>query len=229
MGVQLPLSIALTENAVFDNYLPGDNSVAHGLCRQLSQGEGDKQVFIWGGSAVGKTHLLQAVCSRAAEVARLASYVPLKDVLQYGPQVLECLEQQDLVCIDDIQLCAGQGDWEKALFNFINQCRGSKTQLLFSANNSPSELQVGLPDLLSRLRWGAVVQIKELGDEEKREWLQQRAKRQGLDMPEDVARYLLRHYPRDMHSQDKQLLDLNTASLAEQRRLTIAFVKEVLV
>ena len=228
MDVQLPLSIVLSEVATFENYLQGENVVALGLCRQLSLGEGDKQVLLWGEKAVGKTHLLQAVCSQTVEGTRLASCIPLKEMLQYGPHILDGLDRLDLVCIDDIQQCAGQRDWEEALFSFINQCRVSKTQLLFSANNSPSELCIELPDLLSRLGWGAVVQIKELGDKDKLLWLQQRAQRQGLNMPEDVARYLLRHYPRDMHLQDKLLIDLNTASLAVQRRLTIAFIKEVL-
>jgi DnaA family protein len=227
MAVQLPLSIALPETTVFGNYMQGDNAVALGLCKQLSVGQGEKQFLIWGDTAVGKTHLLQAVCNHAAESGRLASYLPLKDVFQYGPELLEGLDQFDLVCIDDVQLCAGQAVWEKALFSFINRCRSSKAQLLFSANNTPSELRVELPDLRSRLSWGAVVQIVELADEEKLLWLQQRAQRQGLNMPTEVARYLLRHYPRDMHSQDKLLAELNTASLAAQRRLTVAFVKEI--
>lgn len=227
MDVQLPLSIVLPETAVFENYLQDGNAVALGLCRQLSLGRGDKQALVWGDTAVGKTHLLQAACSHAAEGGRLSSYLPLKEILQYGPQILDGLDQFDLICVDDVQLCAGQPVWEKALFSFINQCRSSKAKLLFSANNSPSELRIELPDLLSRLSWGAVVQITELGDENKLLWLQQRAQRQGLNMPEEVARYMLRHYPRDMHFQDKLLVDLNTASLAAQRRLTVAFVKEV--
>ena len=146
----------------------------------------------------------------------------------YGPQVLEGLEQLDVVCIDDVELCAGDACWEEALFSFINLCRVHNTQLLFAAKNTPSELGVLLADLLSRLSWGAIVQLQELSDDDKLLWLQQRALRQGLNMPEDVARYLVRHYPRDMHSQDNLLSRLNTASLAAQRRLTVAFVKQVL-
>lgn len=228
MATQLPLHIALPETAVFDNFLQGENTVAVGFCRQLAVGEGDKQAFIWGGSAVGKTHLLQAACSQAAEAGRRASYLPLRKVLNYGPQLLEGLDQLDLVCVDDVQLCAGLPVWEEALFSLINQCRLTETKLLFSAENSPAELGINLPDLSSRLSWGAVVQVQELGDKEKLIWLQQRAQRQGLHMPEDVARYLLRHYPRDMHSQDKLLARLNTASLAAQRRLTVAFIKQAL-
>lgn len=228
MVAQLPLHIALTEAAIFDNFLPGENLVAVGLCQGLAVGDGDKQVFIWGESAVGKTHLLQAACSCATESSRLASYLPLKEIISYGPEVLEGLDQFDLVCIDDVHLCAGNTSWETALFGFINLCRSSHTQLLFSGQNIPAQLGVLLADLRSRLSWGAIVQLQELNDNDKLLWLKQRALRQGLDMPEDVASYLVRHYPRDMHSQDDLLARLNSASLAAQRRLTVAFVKQAL-
>lgn len=228
MVAQLPLHIALPEAAVFDNFIFGENQVAVALCQSLAVGDADKQVFIWGDSAVGKTHLLQATCHRATQSSRLASYLPLRELVSYGPAVLEGLDQFDVVCIDDVHLCAGDTDWETALFGLINLCRTHNTQLLFSASNIPLQLGVLLADLHSRLSWGAVVQLRELKDDDKLIWLQQRALRQGLDMPEDVASYLVRHYPRDMHSQDDLLTRLNTASLAAQRRLTVAFVKQAL-
>ncbi len=225
---QLPLAISLPESAVFANYIVGDNALAVALCQQLAEGRGDKQLLLWGQAAVGKSHLLQASCSAAASHAVSASYIPLAEVMPYGTEILQGLQQQSLVCVDDVQLCAGQRDWELALFNLLNACRDRACHLLLSANNSPSQLGVELPDLRSRLGWGTVVQLHELDEANKSRWLQQRAAQQGLDMPEDVVRYLLRHYPRDMHSQNTLLKQLNITSLATQRRLSVPFVKESL-
>lgn len=229
MNVQLPLGISLPESAVFSNYLEGNNSVALGLCRQLAEGLGDKQVLLWGEPGLGKTHLLQASCTAAAQKNIPVTYLPLREVLSYGPDVLEGLEKLGLVCIDDIHLCAGSPEWEQAAFNLINRCRAAQTQLLISSNNVPSESGFQLADLLSRLGWGAVVQLRSLDDDEKVIWLQQRSQRQGLEMSEDVALYMLKHCPRDMHSLGQLLDKLDKASMAAQRRLTIPFLKEILI
>jgi len=58
--------------------------------------------------------------------------------------------------------------------------------------------------------------------------LQTRARLRGLELPEETAVYLQRHYPRDMNSLMGLLDTLDLASLAEQRRLTVPFIRAVL-
>ncbi|HKJ77017.1 MAG TPA: DnaA/Hda family protein, partial [Gammaproteobacteria bacterium] len=84
----------------------------------------------------------------------------------------------------------------------------------------------GLPDLVSRLGWGLIFHVRPLSDEQMIDALQLRARQRGLDLPADVARYLLRHYRRDMTSLASLLERLDHASLVAQRRLTIPFVKQ---
>ena len=50
----------------------------------------------------------------------------------------------------------------------------------------------------------------------------------GLDMPEDVGQYLLRHHSRDIVELMALLQKLDKASMAAQRRLTIPFVRQIL-
>ena len=94
-------------------------------------------------------------------------------MFEYGTQVLQGLECQQLVCLDDLQLCAGDDEWELAVFSLINHCRTSGCKLLISCNNAPAEVGFELPDLLSRLGWGAVVQLQDLDEADKFYWLQQ--------------------------------------------------------
>ena len=63
-----------------------------------------------------------------------------------------------------------------------------------------------------------------LGDDERLEAVRLRARNRGLEMPEEVARYILARYPRDLDSLFALLDRLDRASLAEQRRLTIPFL-----
>ena len=100
--------------------------------------------------------------------------------------------------------------------------------LLLTGKMAPADLGLGLSDLSSRLGWGWVFQLQLLGDDEKKQALQLRAITRGFTLPDEVADYLLRYFPRDMPALFGLLDRLDAASLVEQRRLTVPFVKAVL-
>ena len=87
---------------------------------------------------------------------------------------------------------------------------------------------MGLADLASRLRSGVVMQVAGMTDFEKQAALQLRAAARGLELGDEVAQYILHRAPRDTNELFYYLNRLDDASLAEQRRLTIPFVKRVL-
>ena len=91
----------------------------------------------------------------------------------------------------------------------------------------PDEAFVKLPDLRSRLSWGPVFQLQNLSDKEKFQALHYRAKQSGLELPENVADYLMQRYPRDMFGLFERLAVLDKASMAMQRKLTVPLLKSV--
>ena len=94
-----------------------------------------------------------------------------------------------------------------------------------SGSAAPRELAVELPDLQSRLSWGEVYQLQSAGDDTKQEILRFRAQRLGLEMPIEVGKYIVSRAPRALSSLLSLLRDLDTASLAHKRPLTVPFVK----
>ncbi|MDH5611469.1 MAG: DnaA regulatory inactivator Hda [Gammaproteobacteria bacterium] len=229
---QLPLHFGVRDVLSFDTLVAGSNAVAVGIVQQCALGEGEKQVYIWSphgeGKGGGKSHLLQAACHQAAQNQRTVCYLPVREIINLSVDVLDELEQLDLVCLDDIELMAQLPDWEEALFDLINRMRESGNSLLLAASSSPEAIAVKLPDLRSRLAWGPVFQLQALSDDGKREALRTRAGQRGLEMPDNVAEYLMRHYPRDLFGLFERLELLDTAAMAMQRRLTVPFVKSVL-
>ena len=225
---QLPLHFDVREVFSFDTLVAGDNEIAIGIVRQCALGEGEKQVYIWSAHGEGKSHLLQAACHLAANEQRTVCYLPAEEIIQQPAQVLEGLEQLNLVCLDNVELMAQSPEWEEALFDLINRMRESGNNLLLSASATPEALAIKLPDLRSRLAWGPVFQLQALNDEAKRQALCIRAGQRGLEMPDNVAEYLIRHYPRDLFGLFERLDMLDTAAMAMQRRLTVPFVKSVL-
>lgn len=224
---QLPLGVRLREGASFANYYPGINRDAVRLLQASATAPGEF-IYLWGPRGSGKTHLLHAVCHQAGARSQPLAYLPLRELASLSPEALEGLEQLPLVMMDDIDALAGQANWETALFHLYNRIREQGGRLIMAGLHSPASIGIVLPDLRSRLAGGLVLQLRALPDHDKAEALRLQARQRGMDMPEEVAAYLLRRCPRDMTALFALLDVLDQATLAAQRKLTIPFVKEVL-
>jgi len=224
---QLPLEVQLRDDATLENFLavPAVQPLVSALRRQLEP-TGEAMIFLYGPAGSGKSHLLQASCHLAGN---RALYLPLADLGQYAPEdVLQEVETLDLVCLDDLHCVVGDERWELALFNLYNRALQENCKLLVAGDAAPRALAVGLEDLRSRLSWGIVYQLAQAGDEEKAAILQFRASRRGLLLPAEVARYIVNRAPRAMQPLLDLLDVLDKTSLAQQRALSIPFVKQVL-
>jgi DnaA family protein len=231
MPMSLPqLTLALFEDANVDlaDFVPGPNqAVIDALLRWLA-GDGPWFVLLWGGPGTGKSHLVQAAVRAVGRQDDRAMYLPLVDVLEFGPAILDGLEGVDYLAIDDIHVAAGDADWELALFNLYNRTQSAGVRLLISSASGPSGFTFALPDLSSRLNSGLIYQLTELDDSEKQLVLQQRAASRGLSMPDNVARYLISRLQRDMQELNNIFERIDAASLSAGRELTIPFVRDVL-
>ena len=224
---QLPLGFEASELFTFESYVAGSNSVAVGLAQQLASGQGEKQLYFWGESGLGKSHLLQACCNLAAKNKQTVCYLTQSEIAGQSADMFDGLEQLELICLDDIETWLVDANWETALFDLINRVRENKSRLIMASAHPPEEAFVQLPDLRSRLAWGPVFQLQALSDKEKFQALRFRAKQSGLELPENVADYLMQRYPRDMFGLFERLAVLDKASMAMQRKLTVPLVKSV--
>ena len=224
---QLPLGFEPGELFTFDSLVAGSNPVLVDIARQLAQGEGETQLFIWGEAGAGKSHLLQAGCNHAARRGLTVCYLTCNEIAGQQVDMFEGLEQLDLVCLDDVDQWLHEADWQFALFSLINRVRDGGHRLMMASSIAPDASFVTLPDLRSRLAWGPVFQLHTLSDEDKNEALRYRAGQNGLELPKNVADYLIQRYPRDMFGLFERLAVLDKAAMATKRRLTIPLVKSV--
>lgn len=229
MNKQLALAIKLNDEATLFDFNWGSNKLLEQQLHRTLTNKADKLLYIWGGLGSGKSHLLQACC-QAVNSAQSAIYLPLALLKEWGPQTIEGLEDQTLICIDDIHFIAKDPDWEEAIFHLFNKIKDEgKSTLIISGNQSPTSLPIQLADMRSRLSWGLVFQLLELNDEDKINTLKLRASKRGFDLSETVAKFLLNRCSRNMHDLYHLLDHLDDASLAAQRKkITIPFVKNTL-
>lgn len=214
---QLPLAVQLRESASYETFHAGPNAQALEALRA-----GQENVFLYGPPASGKTHLLQA-----AARARNAAYLPLAQLVEAGPDSLEGYSSAAALCVDDAGAVSSDRDWCVALLRLLDTLRARGARYAIAANAPPERLNVALPDLRTRLAACAVFGLKPLSDEERAQLLRERALARGLQLPDEVSRWLLSQLPRDTATLMQVLDRLDHASLVERRRLTLPFVQQV--
>jgi DnaA family protein len=225
---QLLLNIKLPDGATFDSFV-GDQGVLEVLQQQLRCDDPNLwYIYLWGKSGSGCSHLLQAACHEGRSKDLACVFVSLSQPGTVSPELLDGLENQDLICLDDLGCILGNSQWEEAIFHLFNRARMSGTRLLVGSSRPPGELELGLADLKSRLTSGLVYHLQELGDEQKLTALRLRAANRGMNLEPEVARFILTRLDRGIDQLFAALDQLDQASLHQQRKLTINFAKEVL-
>jgi len=228
MAQQLPLHFEFRANQTFEDFFPGANQEIVTHLQQCVAGLGEQQIFLWGKSGQGKSHLLQACCHQAQRHKLSSFYFDLAHAQLPDPAMLSGLDDYNIVCFDNIEAIAGNAAWERAFFNFFNQQRDRGHQLIVSASSAPNAIAIRLPDLKTRLNWGLTLKIQPLTDSDRVAALIFKADHMGFEIAPQAGRFLLTHYHRDLASLWALLEKLDRASLAAKRKLTIPFLKQIL-
>lgn len=225
-GSQLPLGVQLAETASFETFHAGPNDEAVAVLNTASAGSAPPLLFLYGPQGCGKSHLLQAL-TRAASRERLCAYLPLTQLRDENPDdALEGFDQVELLCLDDVDAIVATPGWPLALLRLLDRVRAHGGTSVMTAAAPPDRLALELPDLRTRLTAAAVYGLKPLSDDDRAQFLIDRAHARGLELPLDAARYLLARLPRDAGSLLSALDALDRALLSAQRRLTLAFVQQ---
>lgn len=229
---QLALAVQLPDDETFTSFVGETNQSSVTLLQQFisrAQRQSTNSFYLFGIKGVGKSHLLHAASHFADQLGKTSVCLSFSELTDLSIEVLDGLEHIEIICLDDIQIIAGDKQWQQAVFDLFNRVLEQDKLIILSGDQSVNELGLTLPDLNSRLTWGLTEQIKPLSDEEKMQALQHRASQRGITIAEDALKYLLNHYSRDMTLLIGYLDTLDKLSIREQRKITIPFIKEALV
>lgn len=185
-------------------------------------------LYVQGSSGCGRSHFLAALCAEAEASGVSAVLLPLTELMQASPDVLDGLEAQELLAFDDVQAIAGMAGWEEGMFHLFNRCRSAGTRLVFSGDGGPSALGLHLPDLVSRLSLAPVWSLGLPDDASREALIRAAACRRGWVLEAEVVRYLVTRAPREPGRLLACLEQLDRQSLQAGRRLTIPFVRSLL-
>lgn len=189
---------------------------------------GRARCYLWGAEGSGRRELLGALCGEADVRGLSAVLLPLGELKDSSPELLQGLEHMDLLALDELDAVAGQGEWEEALFHLYNRVQAGNGRLVLGATVPVPELGIRLPDLVSRLRQAPAYALPLPDDGIRQQVMEATAERRGLILEAEVGRYLLDRGPRPLGEFMDCLERLDRLSLRDQRRLTVPFVREVL-
>jgi DnaA family protein len=214
---QLVLELASAPAPTLDNFVAGDNAEVVAALRALAGGaQPERFIYLWGGSGSGRSHLLQAT---ARALRERGCTVRLFDghAAETG---------SDDACIaDDVQQLDAAA--QVALFNICNTLREGCGVLLAAGDRPPARLPLR-PDLLTRLAWGLVYEVRALSEDDRRAALHDYAAARGFALPPEVADYLLARAPRDLSSLRALVDTLDRLSLQQKRAITVPLARELL-
>ena len=195
---QLPLDISASSAPDFDNFVPARNAEAVASVRALAAGELRERMVYLWGEAGSGRSHLLSAAARA---------------------------NPGIVAADDVESLDPEA--QQALFMAINEARDGGPAVLAAGSRPPAQLGLR-EDLRTRLAWGLVYQLVPLDDEDKARHLKSLAAERGLQLSDDIVRYLLTRLPRDLASLRAVMEVLDRYSLMRQRALTLPLVREAL-
>jgi DnaA family protein len=224
---QLGLEFPARQRCTLTNFEAGPNVEIVDAVGNSGRAGAFVALWLSGETGAGKSHLLQAACHAAVAAGLTAAYLPL-EIRGAGPAVFEGLGDYHVVAVDDADRWLGHRAWEEALLALYQRLFDRRAALLFASTIGPADLDVGLPDLASRLRAAQVYALRPLDDSDRARVIERLASERGLELPADVVAFILRRVPRRMDELLAVFDQLDRGALAQQRRVTIPLVKEVL-
>jgi chromosomal replication initiator protein len=195
----------LNSNYTFDTFIEGIcNKLARSAGLAIAKEPGKtvfNPIFIYGGSGLGKTHLVHAIGLKVKELHpdKNVLYVNAnKFQIQYTDAVrnntandfLNFYQMMDVLIIDDIQDFAGKTGTQNTFFHIFNHLHQSGKQLILTSDRSPKLLQGLEQRILSRFKWGLHAELEVPDFETRKSILRNKVKADGLIIPEGVVDYI---------------------------------------
>jgi DnaA family protein len=217
---QLLLDWGMEQPQTLDTFVVGQNEeLAQRLVAlqpSLATSLSERFLYLWGGHAAGKTHLLKALA--ALPLARYIAADAGAAAFHFDPAVR-------LYLVDDCDQLSPPA--QIAMFNLFNEVREHGATLIAAGTLPPATLVVR-EDLRTRLGWGLIYQVHGLTDDEKIAALTKTAQARGFSLSPGVLPYLITHFHRDMRSLSAMLDALDKYSLETQRPITLPLLRQLL-
>ena len=213
----------LNSQYTFRNFIEGDcNRFARAAALAIADKPGEtpfNPLMVYGGSGLGKTHLIQAIGNSIAEkkshlrvlyvtseqfTADFVTSIKLNQVTSFG----KLYRSVDVLLLDDVQFFMAKEKTQEEFFHTFNTLHQGGKQLIFSSDRPPRELDGFDKRLVSRLQWGLVSELHIPDIETRMAILKDHAEKNRFEIPEDVIQFLATNIKDNVRSLQGALIHL---------------------
>lgn len=238
-----PIHSNLNPRYTFDNFIKGDsNQLARAAALAVANNPGGTSfnpLVIYGGTGLGKTHLMHALGNHAIALgkAKRVCYVSSE---KFTVDFVEAIQadrvnefsqfyrSMDLLVVDDIQFFSGKEKTQDNFFHTFNALYQLGKQIVLSSDVPPKELK-GLDErLISRFQCGLTADIQAPDLETRIAILQKKAQENNLDLPQGVIDLIATNVTTNIRELEGCLISLLARASLENREVTAELAKEVL-
>ncbi len=238
-----PAKTFLNPRYTFNNFIKGDsNQLARAAASAVSNNPGGTSfnpLVLYGGTGLGKTHLIQAIGNYAFEAgkARRVCYVSSEkftiefvDAIQSDKtrEFSSYYRSMDLLIVDDIQFFSGKEKTQDSFFHTFNTLHQMGKQIVLSSDKPPKDLK-GLDErLISRFQWGLTADIQPPDLETRTAILRKKCEDDSIEIPPEVLDFIATNVTSNIRELEGCYISLLAKASLENRDINLELARDVL-
>ena len=188
----------------FDTFIVGSsNKFAYAASQAVAAtpGQAYNPLFIYGNSGLGKTHLLNAICTEIKNNNPDAKIIYTSGE-DFTNELIQSLEKKtmaefhnkyrtiDVLLVDDIQFIAGKASTQEEFFHTFNALIQDNKQIVLASDRPPKEIALLEDRIKTRFEWGLLADIQPPDIETRIAIIKRKASLMSFELPDEVVQYI---------------------------------------
>ena len=235
-------SILLNPKYRFENFVVGSNNrFAHAAALAVAEApaEAYNPLFIYGGSGLGKTHLVHAIGHYVLEQHRGKKLLYITSE-NFTNELISAIQQNktvefrkrirnvDILMVDDIQFIAGRESTQEEFFHTFNELHTAGKQIILTSDRPPQEIARLEERLSSRFAWGLTADIKKPDLDTRIAILRYKAHQENENVPDEVLQLIAENVDSNIRELEGSLTNLVSYAHLVRQEITLDLCHEAL-
>lgn len=227
---------------VFDTFVVGDgNNFAYSAALAVSQepGYSYNPLFIYGGTGLGKTHLIQATAHQAVKLKKnfVVEYLTCEEFVNMYIDTIQRnkifefrkhFRNVDMLLVDDVQFLANKPRMQEEFFNTFNALYNDNKQIILTSDRSPNEIDGLEARLVSRFDNGLTTDIQPPGLETRMAILRKKQEEQIVKLDDEILYFMANNITSNVRRMEGALIRLTAFASMANTKITLSIAQNLL-